>query len=38
MRGFLLSEIHYYPKSINKKVQSKSTALYFLSCLNTQLK
>jgi len=37
MQGFLLSKIHYFPNSINKKVRSKSTAL-FLSVLNAQLK
>ena len=37
MQGFLLPEIHHFSNSINKKVRSKSTAL-FLSVLNAQLK
>lgn len=28
MQGFLLTEIHHFSNSINKKVRSKSTALF----------
>ena len=28
MQGFLLPEIHHFSNSINKKVRSKSTALF----------